>query len=587
LTESEDPDRDEKIRGLQRRFPEYAWAQSLCFQLSAIPQEVGKNELLEAIVSTTSANVRVVPVHRRPRQQFWSAFVSFESEEDFRCFESQSKRIAGISVKSSEPVPLVEEHIMIAKEKLEAAKAQYKVYETYENRKILRDAQRSLAMASLGLRILFKGNNYCGGQIMCSHALPTLRDTSPSSFLVPRLKLLISDAQGTLAVQKNIKEVQESTLNKLENIDPNMSESTGDSSTFEVLQNLRNGKAEDKCDVCFEPLANDIIALTRCGHLFCRNCYNTVHNVDFKHCAICRKPVRLDETQLVDPKHCEDPKALEAQHRQAVTRLREVAEELEKSNGTLSADMWKTLYNSFPRPTDSNECENARFPALPGDLVSHMQNATGLPIGISPSPSGLICSQYPSRIRALLNDLPTDERSVVFVSSKQIVMLLLQALSREGVEYRALYAGQKDHLSGCAVSDWQTIDSCKVLVVQAGIAACGLTLTAARKMFILDPFLKHEEEKQAYARIHRIGQTKKVEIKVYYAPLSIESRLLEWRERSGSENQDAATISNVFHGFKPGEEDDDSDDEDQIEFLLGRESGVTDEESESADDTFV
>jgi hypothetical protein len=40
-----------------------------------------------------------------------------------------------------------------------------------------------------------------------------------------------------------------------------------------------------------------------------------------------------------------------------------------------------------------------------------------------------------------------------------------------------------------------------VLIVQAGAAACGLTLTAACKMFIMEPFRKHEEEKQAYARL--------------------------------------------------------------------------------------
>jgi hypothetical protein len=57
------------------------------------------------------------------------------------------------------------------------------------------------------------------------------------------------------------------------------------------------------------------------------------------------------------------------------------------------------------------------------------------------------------------------------------------------------------------------------------------TLTAASKMFLLEPFSKYEEEKQAYSRLHRYGQTKDVHCKVYFTPVSVEYRLLEWRKR--------------------------------------------------------
>jgi hypothetical protein len=162
-------------------------------------------------------------------------------------------------------------------------------------------------------------------------------------------------------------------------------------------------------------------------------------------------------------------------------------------------------------------------------------------------------------------------------------MLLRKVLDIEGIQHRALYTSQASTESGRAINEWQTIDSCRVLLVQAGAAACGLTLTAARKMFIVDPFQRHEEEKQAYARIHRIGQTQKVEIKVYYSPVSVEARLLDWRNRSGSQNPDAETITNVLHGASMEDDDDDHDEDDQMEFLLGRElSDVDEEESDSS-----
>jgi len=53
-------------------------------------------------------------------------------------------------------------------------------------------------------------------------------------------------------------------------------------------------------------------------------------------------------------------------------------------------------------------------------------------------------------------------------------------------------------------------------------------------MFIMEPFLRHEEEKQAYARLHRYGQTKPVHCRCYYTPVSVEHRLLEWRRHAES-----------------------------------------------------
>jgi SNF2 family DNA or RNA helicase len=331
----------------------------------------------------------------------------------------------------------------------------------------------------------------------------------------------------------------------------------------------------------------------------CCKCYESYYYEDKKNCAVCRKEVRLAETRIVDFKKREDSSAADQRRKQAEEQLEKVAQELKTTHGRLSASTWRNLYERFPRPVDADESADASLPALPGDFLAHLKRATSIPIVSNKSAAVLVenSSQYSSKIRALLKDLPTDERSVVFASSKDIIMLLHKVFDIERIQYRALYTGQASKESGRAISEWQTIDSCRVLLVQAGAAACGLTLTAARKMFIVDPFQRHEEEKQAYARIHRIGQTQKVEIKVYYSPVSVESRLLDWRNRARSRNPDAETITNVIHGT-PMEEDDDDDDvddvdddvdddvreDDQVEFLLGRD--LIDVDKEEIDATF-
>ena len=141
-----------------------------------------------------------------------------------------------------------------------------------------------------------------------------------------------------------------------------------------------------------------------------------------------------------------------------------------------------------------------------------------------------------SKVRTLLKDLPEGEASVVFATSKEGVAHISAVLRVKNVLHKTLFVGQDTITSAEAVTAWEQMD-CEasmtgpVLVVQAGAAASGLTLTAASKLFLVEPFSRQEEETQAYARCHRYGQKNNVHVKVYYVPVTVESRLLEWRSR--------------------------------------------------------
>lgn len=76
-----------------------------------------------------------------------------------------------------------------------------------------------------------------------------------------------------------------------------------------------------------------------------------------------------------------------------------------------------------------------------------------------------------------------------------------------GVGCRSLHVGQHAACSERAVNEWQSIRYSDittepfipypVLLIQAGAAASGLTLTAAHKIFLMEPFTHHSEELQA------------------------------------------------------------------------------------------
>lgn len=96
----------------------------------------------------------------------------------------------------------------------------------------------------------------------------------------------------------------------------------------------------------------------------------------------------------------------------------------------------------------------------------------------------------------------------------------------------------------------------------------GITLTAASKMFLLEPFLRLSEEQQAYGRCHRIGQIKPVQVTTYFSPISVESRLLEWRKRAAENGPKSDTTTNVVYNMDKSDssvDGDEDDDDDEVE----------------------
>ena len=172
---------------------------------------------------------------------------------------------------------------------------------------------------------------------------------------------------------------------------------------------------------------------------------------------------------------------------------------------------------------------------------------------------------------------------MVFSTTKDNVIHLETVLKAKlgDDEVFSLYTGQDTKATEKAVSTWssRTANASRrgpALIVQAGAAASGLTLTTASKLFIMEPFNRQEEEQQAYARLHRYGQKNDVHVKIYYAPVSVESRLLVWRRRSAEKissecnGDDGAQFVYNNSLFENDLEDDDgADDEESLKITDG------------------
>lgn len=77
----------------------------------------------------------------------------------------------------------------------------------------------------------------------------------------------------------------------------------------------------------------------------------------------------------------------------------------------------------------------------------------------------------------------------------------------------------------------KTDPSCEVLLVSLRAGGVGLNLTAARRVYLMDPYWNPAVENQAVDRIHRLGQTKPVTTIKLIIENTIEARLLEVQKR--------------------------------------------------------
>ena len=75
-------------------------------------------------------------------------------------------------------------------------------------------------------------------------------------------------------------------------------------------------------------------------------------------------------------------------------------------------------------------------------------------------------------------------------------------LGVRGVSHVSICQGDQAAARDGAVSTWTETPSCKVFLLHAGAAAAGLTLVAARHVFLMEPFITPGQELQALRRSH-------------------------------------------------------------------------------------
>jgi len=196
-------------------------------------------------------------------------------------------------------------------------------------------------------------------------------------------------------------------------------------------------------------------------------------------------------------------------------------------------------YSAFPLPRELDFPLRA-MAGLPRDFLTHLRLACGASAAVPGSktdmhPLSAKMQRLVQDLRRVMREGDTGDtgKSVVFSSHQRAIDHAGKVLADENIGCVRIVRGDSADDVRNAVTRWNRDPECRVFLCHIGAAAAGLTLTAARHCFLLEPCSVHGEEAQAMNRCHRIGQARQVEVTMYYCRNTVEERILAYRMSRG------------------------------------------------------
>ncbi|KAI0961971.1 hypothetical protein AcV7_000926 [Taiwanofungus camphoratus] len=242
---------------------------------------------------------------------------------------------------------------------------------------------------------------------------------------------------------------------------------------------------------------------TRCQHLFCVECFrNSIApewpNIppDMKRCcSICQSVLTAFDAVEINPElACID-----------MVPKKKSAKKEKRQKGV-------SLENFHP---------STKVKALLGDLV---QFSRANPYSANYDPSSIEVQMVDGDGNCLEDGIV---KTVVFSQWTSMLDKIEDALEATAIRYDRLDGTMKRDDRTRAMDALKHDPGCEVLLVSLKAGGVGLNLTAAQRVYLMDPYWNPAVENQAVDRIHRLGQTRPVTTVKLIIENSIEARLLE------------------------------------------------------------
>ncbi|KAG1715984.1 hypothetical protein ID866_1149 [Astraeus odoratus] len=249
--------------------------------------------------------------------------------------------------------------------------------------------------------------------------------------------------------------------------------------------------------------SNPYLVLTRCLHLFCPSCYRQcicpgwpdVPTDTYRACSACQTGLAPHDAIQVRPDCSPQEPAARRKSGKREKRQKGVGAEKFQPSTKVKALLSDLMQFSKANPYSTNyDPESIEVQMVDGD-GKHVDD-------------GVI-------------------KTVVFSQWTSMLDKVEDALEAAGIRYDRLDGTMKRDERTRAMDALKYDQSCEVLLVSLKAGGVGLNLTAAQRVYLMDPYWNPAVENQAVDRIHRLGQTRPVTTVKLIIENSIEDRLLE------------------------------------------------------------
>ncbi|KAG0362349.1 SNF2 family N-terminal domain-containing protein [Gamsiella multidivaricata] len=275
-----------------------------------------------------------------------------------------------------------------------------------------------------------------------------------------------------------------------------------------VLQNLMSNTGEvPECPVCFEDMADGV--LMPCMHAACRSCVLDYLQLrddrgEKGECPVCRQGP-ITEADLIEYSTSD---ATEQKNEDFDTKCSDIA-----AGNVLMAEGVKAEGNG-----DSGNSNGGR-------VVQIRRNNF----------------KSSAKLDALMQDLirvrktEPDAKSVIFSQFTGMLDLIESILVRDGFQFLRLDGTHSQATREKTLQSFKAPDHpASVILISLRAGGVGLNLTAASRVYMMDPWWNYAIESQAIDRVHRIGQTKPVVVKRFIIQDSVEEKILGIQSRKNA-----------------------------------------------------
>ena len=317
-----------------------------------------------------------------------------------------------------------------------------------------------------------------------------------------------SDASGDMKDDMDLQELIDRFTAATESAGTEQTSSTDLHATIFSAHALRQIQSDSagECPICSEEPMIDP-AVTPCWHSACKGCLESYirHQTDkgeTPRCFSCRAPINArDIFEVV----CRAP----------------------PQNGASSQNSTPNISLRRVNPVSPSAYTSAKIHALTNHLLGH-----------PPGTKSVVFSQFTSFLdligpqleRAGISYLRLDG-TMAFQARGKVLAEFNQAGNIYEDDEDGSDEGEDPPRRSSGINKRSTVKPSTVLLTSLRAGGVGLNLTAASKVYMMDPWWSFAVEAQAIDRVHRMGQLNDVSVTRFIVKDSIEGRMLRVQER--------------------------------------------------------